>query len=116
MLAYLENSKEKYICNTALSVSISNEVNKRKIQGKKRKMSSWKGFIKPTLRSLGLCRDPIRSDGTDSVRVEGVSVFMADKVNGEAGCEIQGESTVSRLSSTLLGDSLAKSTRADMSD
>lgn len=76
-------------------------------------MSSWKGFIKPTLRSLALCRDPIRSDDTDSVRVEGASVFMADKVDGEAECEIQGESTVPRLSSTLLGDSLAKFTTSD---
>lgn len=76
-------------------------------------MSSWKGFIKPTVRSLALCRDPIRSDDTDSVRVEGVSVFMADKVDGEAGSAIQGESTVPRLSSTLLGDSLAKFKTSD---
>lgn len=27
-------------------------------------------------------------------------MFMADKVDGEAGCEIQGESAVPRLSST----------------
>lgn len=93
ILVYLENNKEKYICNTALSVSISNEVKK------KEKYKEEKGRC---LRSLALCRDPIRSDDTDNVRVEGVSVFMADKVDGEAGCEIQGESTVPRLSSTLL--------------
>lgn len=46
VFVYLENSKEKYICNTALSVIVSNEVKKkkRKIHGRKREISSRKGF------------------------------------------------------------------------
>lgn len=68
------------------------------------------GFIKPSLRSLALHCDPIGSDDTDSGGVVGVSVFMADKADGEAGSEIPaetliwilGESTLPRLSPIAL--------------
>lgn len=49
------------------------------------------GFIKPRLHSLALCCDPIGSDDTDSEGVVGVSVFMADKADREAGSKIPAE-------------------------
>lgn len=52
------------------------------------------GFIKPRLHSLALHCDPIGSDDTDSGGVVGVSVFMADKTDKEAGCEILAETLI----------------------
>ncbi len=51
-------------------------------------------FIKPRLCSLALRCDPIGSDDTDSGGVVGVSVFIADKADGETGTEIPAETLI----------------------
>lgn len=60
------------------------------------------GFIKPRLRSLALRCDPIGSDDTDSRGVVGVSVFMADKADGESGTEIPAETLIWVLGESAL--------------
>lgn len=60
------------------------------------------GFIKPTLRSLALWCDPIGSDDTDSGGVVGVSVFMTDKADREAGSEIPAETLIRILGESAL--------------
>lgn len=60
------------------------------------------GFIKPRQRSLALHCNPIGSDDTDSGGVVGVSVFMADKADGESGSEIQAETLIWILGENVL--------------
>lgn len=57
-------------------------------------MDEKTGSIKSRLSSLALRCDPIGSDDTDSGGVVGVSVFMADKADVEAGSEIPAETLI----------------------
>lgn len=60
------------------------------------------GFIKLRLRSLVLCCDPIGSDDTDSGGVVEVSVFIADKADGEGGSKIPAETLIWILGESAL--------------